>query len=411
MTIASNKIIVGLCFIACILFISRGETEKDHIRSKKNLVTTHQDNQVPSTHAVLVGLKQVPPSPPLQKPPQTTPGAYKRGAARVYSPQTELNYNVEFYLDSLIKVRYETSDQTYIADLPSDVFRIIYKADSALRVSQNVPVDDETVAEAYIDAEEGILRLHLFKELNLWIALSVLLLGLMGSVAWPVSKRLRRIEQERSALKAARQLRIEAQEKERFELASALHDGPVHIIQQVLKDADCPEEGDTTEAQTCKQLRKVNNDLRDLCKELRPHVLVHFGLDEAINAHIRSFRTMHPNLQFVLNLDKEDCKLPQQPRLDLYRITQEALNNIVKHASAKLVEITLSLTDANTTLIIKDDGAGFNPPQDMIDLEIAGHMGLATIAARAEKQDGTLTIKSKPGNGTVLTIELSTSKV
>lgn len=96
------------------------------------------------------------------------------------------------------------------------------------------------------------------------------------------------------------------------------------------------------------------------------------------------------------NLDYNGTLLPDQ-EVALYRITQEALSNIQKHAGARKVEITLSSTPDETRLTIRDDGRGFEPN------EKTGGNGLANMAARARQSGGRLAIMSRPGQGTTIT--------
>lgn len=118
---------------------------------------------------------------------------------------------------------------------------------------------------------------------------------------------------------------------------------------------------------------------------------------EMENRHLAELASREKLLrETTRNLDYNGTLLPDQ-EVALYRITQEALSNIQKHAGARKVEITLSSTPDETRLTIRDDGRGFEPN------EKTGGNGLANMAARARQSGGRLAIMSRPGQGTTIT--------
>jgi signal transduction histidine kinase len=96
--------------------------------------------------------------------------------------------------------------------------------------------------------------------------------------------------------------------------------------------------------------------------------------------------------------------LPEQVRLALFRIYQQALNNVVRHAQASLVSIRFELDAQQTLLQIQDDGRGFEVPKRWIELVRRGHLGLVGIVERAEAIGGRLEVVSTPGEGSLVRV-------
>jgi signal transduction histidine kinase len=96
--------------------------------------------------------------------------------------------------------------------------------------------------------------------------------------------------------------------------------------------------------------------------------------------------------------------LPIEAKEALYRIAQEALHNVVKHATAKLAEIELVEDEGHLALTVRDNGAGFDAQS-----AFPGHLGLVSMRERAEAVGATLSIQSAPGAGTLIRVDLPTS--
>jgi len=92
----------------------------------------------------------------------------------------------------------------------------------------------------------------------------------------------------------------------------------------------------------------------------------------------------------------------------LFRIVQESLRNVGKHAMASHVRVTVDFTPENTVFTIQDDGRGFHPPDRIGDLAVSGKLGLTGMQERAQLIGARLSIKSIPGEGTAVTVELHT---
>ena len=141
-------------------------------------------------------------------------------------------------------------------------------------------------------------------------------------------------------------------------------------------------------------------EMRLLIHELRPPVLEHDGLDGAIQARLSAVEEragLKANLKFDLA-----GRLPAAIEEGLYRIAQEALNNVIKHAHARLITVSLSQHDQVVTMEIADDGVGFDPGA----VKARGGMGLPAMQERAAVLGGRLVVISKPGEGTRLVMEV-----
>jgi signal transduction histidine kinase len=127
-------------------------------------------------------------------------------------------------------------------------------------------------------------------------------------------------------------------------------------------------------------------------------------LEKAIRSHIEHFRAVHPALQIKLDLMPDRQTLPEQMRLALFRIYQEMLNNVIRHAQAQQVVIRFTLDAEEVILEAQDDGRGFEVPQRWIKFARGGHLGLVNMSERAEAIGGQLKIISAPGRGTTIRV-------
>jgi PAS domain S-box-containing protein len=199
---------------------------------------------------------------------------------------------------------------------------------------------------------------------------------------------------------------LEQREQERLQIAHDLHDGPVQYLtgitlalRGVLMDRCTPEMAQSLEAiQT--GLQDQIGELRTYAGELRPPSLSKFGLGKAIRSHLDSFQDKHPGLQVTFNESQPGDRFPEEVRLALFRIYQESLNNIVKHAQAPTATIWLQQTQNQVILKVVDTGVGFEIPQDWLELARHNHLGLVGMRERAEAVGGQVEILSQKGAGT-----------
>ena len=142
------------------------------------------------------------------------------------------------------------------------------------------------------------------------------------------------------------------------------------------------------------------HDVRRLAVQLRPKALDDFGLVAAVERLVQTFSEATA-IQVDLVSQLGDDRLPPEVETTLYRITQEALTNIVKHAEASRVSILFVRRSANAMVVIEDDGHGFDPAA--VEDE---RLGIIGMRERVELHEGRLTVESAPGSGTTLVAEV-----
>jgi PAS domain S-box-containing protein len=205
------------------------------------------------------------------------------------------------------------------------------------------------------------------------------------------------------------QQRIIAQrELERLHIAQDLHDGPlqellahtyaIEAAAQPLKDEHLREELTAIS----RRLHQTIGDLRDFASELRPPALAPFGLDTAMRDQADKFRDKNPHILVRLNLDTPGPSMPTPLRLALFRIYQEALNNVARHAHATEVDVHLGLRGDVVELVVEDNGRGFEPPEDWVEPARQGRLGLVGVRERAQALGGSVQIHSRVGRGTAV---------
>jgi signal transduction histidine kinase len=204
---------------------------------------------------------------------------------------------------------------------------------------------------------------------------------------------------ENARLYEAAQGRAALEERQR--LARDLHDAVTQtlfsasLIAEVLPRiwARSAQQGAERLAELRQLTRGALAEMRTLLAELRPSVLVEAALPELLRQLGEAF-TGRARVPVELEVDGEG-ELPSEVQIALYRVTQEALNNIAKHAGASHVTICLSYRPGGVALSILDDGRGFDP-----GAVTAEHLGVAIMRERAEAVGGALEVASRPGGGT-----------
>jgi signal transduction histidine kinase len=221
----------------------------------------------------------------------------------------------------------------------------------------------------------------------------------------------RRAEQARSRERELRSLYEQAQElaslQERQRLARELHDSVSQVLYsiglgahtaRVALESD-PQQAVASIDYVLSLTEAGLAEMRALIFELRPESLELEGLVAALSRLVAVLRTRY---KLTVNVDvEEDPHLPLEIKQALYRIAQEALHNIVKHARASVVELRLSELANEVILEVRDNGKGFDT-----SASFPGHLGLRSMRERATKMGGTFTIESLPGQGTCIVVRV-----
>jgi signal transduction histidine kinase len=220
------------------------------------------------------------------------------------------------------------------------------------------------------------------------------------------------LDQLNAALQATQRRLITEREDERKALARELHD---QIIQDMLGVNYRLEEIENAEDSPVLQrelesirhgIRSIVSELRQLCSDLRPPSIEHHGLPAAIDSLAHEWAERN-SIQLQLEIDPALGRLPETIELSVFRIVQEGLNNIRKHAFAKHVRLSLQRTSsANLLVRLEDDGQGLAAPVDLASLSIQKHYGLVGISERVALLGGLMNIESSTGGWTILQVEI-----
>ena len=206
-----------------------------------------------------------------------------------------------------------------------------------------------------------------------------------------------------------------AQEEERMRLARELHDETIQAVIALKQRVQLANKSVKTESgrQALKELEDLAENtvenLRRLTRALRPIYLEDLGLVTALGMLARETSQTNP-LQVDFHVLGEERRLSREVELALYRIAQEALNNVVHHAKAD--HATLEITfDKEIKLEVTDNGTGFTVPKSPTEFAPKGHFGLLGMRERADLIEGRLDVQSETGRGTRLSVRLPNSQV
>ena len=144
-------------------------------------------------------------------------------------------------------------------------------------------------------------------------------------------------------------------------------------------------------------LVRLSEDVHSLAYQLHPSVLEELGLVEALRAECER-RGRQGRIDLPVDLDPLPAASAKDAALCLFRVAQEALNNVVRHAGARAASVTLRQMDGGLLLAVRDDGVGFDPASP----GKRRSLGLASMRERVQLVNGTLDIESAPGRGTTI---------
>ncbi|MBU0704992.1 MAG: GAF domain-containing protein [Chloroflexi bacterium] len=205
---------------------------------------------------------------------------------------------------------------------------------------------------------------------------------------------------------------ITAQEDERKRIARDLHDRTGQALTSLLIGLRAMEKSNSLD-----QVQALTTDLKlvvalaldevhSLALELRPSVLDDLGLVPALTRYAQSCPVrLGFQVDFVTS-GMNDQRLPPEVETTLYRITQEALTNVARHADANQVSVLLQRRRGTIILVIEDDGEGFDVAQVMASLEKQDRLGLYGVEERASLVGGKMIVESSPNTGTTITVEI-----
>lgn len=202
---------------------------------------------------------------------------------------------------------------------------------------------------------------------------------------------------------------LEAQERDRKRIAADLHDSigqnlsvVIMTIETVLRELakqSGQEQQQRALSMALTRVRMTIDELRRIALDLRPSMLEEVGLLATLDWCFDEFTESNPGITLVRDIQVEENDIPPLLRCDLFRMVQEALHNVTKHANADKVVLALHRDKNKLVLTIRDDGCGFDP-REKVDAGI----GLYSMQARSERGGGTLHIDSALGKGTTIKV-------
>jgi PAS domain S-box-containing protein len=206
--------------------------------------------------------------------------------------------------------------------------------------------------------------------------------------------------------------RVQAQEDERRRIAREIHDGLGQMLTAIKFNLEILEDMITVGQEGQDRIHDMKGLLDDVMKEAReishnlmPSVLDDFGLTPALQLLSEQF-TNRTAVKAHFHTSGITERLDPQIEIGLYRIAQESLNNVAKHAEATEVNLQFIRYPEGIRLVIEDNGKGITEKPDIVRATGKGGMGLVSMRERATSFGGVLTIDSTPKSGTFITIEI-----
>jgi signal transduction histidine kinase len=220
-------------------------------------------------------------------------------------------------------------------------------------------------------------------------------------------------ESERRLRELSRKI-LDAQENERKLVAQEIHDsisGDLAAIKICLEEKLHKMKGDPPG--NAISLEKIISTIEDTIREtrrisarLRPSMLDDLGLFSTIDWFCRDFEKYQPEIRMVRRLEIEEDDVPEQLKVVVYRIMQEAMNNVAKHSDADRMDISLVKFGDELKLSVQDNGCGLDFERIRSNPDPLSGYGLSNMRDRAEICGGKLEINSKPGAGTAVHLTL-----
>jgi two-component system sensor histidine kinase DegS len=225
-------------------------------------------------------------------------------------------------------------------------------------------------------------------------------------------------EKEEQRLAFIKQV-FRAQEDERRRIAQELHDG---VTQPILGNASLArslvdklrnetDEDSVTDLSTIEENSLlVAEDIRRICRDLRPSALDHLGFVPSVRWLVDNFRE-ETGIEVEFSSEGDSQEITPDVSTTLFRIVQESLSNIRKHAKATKLTVRLKFIDSNVSIMVQDNGNGFALPEHISSLATKGKFGLIGLHERAQSIGARLEIETHLGQGTEIKITMQNAKL
>ena len=308
----------------------------------------------------------------------------------VYEPET-LKF---IQVNEAAVMQYGYSEEEFLAMTILDIRPLT----DAYKVLNNIPKNNEDIVTKgkflHLKKNKEIIQVEIYST-----PITINNITYRSVIAIDVTER---VQYEHKITKAI----IKTQDDERYEIGSELHDNVCQILAASQMTLGMLKESLTENKIPIYNLCKENislalDEIRNLSHQLAPAFFDDTTLEEAIT---RLLKTFNINEKYEIGLEIDDAisttPFGRDVQLTLYRILQEQLNNIFKHAHAKNILVAIKIIDQILTMQIKDDGAGFD------NEHLKGGIGFANMKRRTELFSGTFRLQSAPNKGCILQVEI-----
>jgi signal transduction histidine kinase len=332
------------------------------------------------------------------------------GLSFVDPEKVRFRYSLEGYDDGWVDAG--TRRVAYYTNIPPGRYRFRVIA------SNNVGVWNEAGATFTF-----YLRPHFYQT---WWFYALAILSLVGFAVLIYRGRMRKLRDTHAAQQAFSHRLIEAQEEfsrkllasqeqERQRIAAELHDSLGQSL-LIIKNRIALAQSDIDEKETVEeQLSELSNsttsaieEVREIAYNLRPFQISRFGLSKTLYGIFMRINEV-TDINATAEIDDIDALLSDDAQINVYRIVQECVNNIIKHSHATEALLAVKHNDGEITLLIEDNGRGFVQQENSADNSKIGGFGLLGIAERVRMLNGSYEIDSGAGRGTSVRIKLSSS--
>ena len=245
-----------------------------------------------------------------------------------------------------------------------------------------------------------------------WPFRAGLAFSLTGAVLGVYRARVRSLTQARLVQEGFSRRLIASQEAERQRIARELHDSlgqnllviksRVALAQQ---QAGRPEKLADQLGEAAAMASNALREVREISQNLRPYQLDELGLTKAIGAMVRKLAAASP-IRFTTDLAELRGVLPPEFEINLYRIVQESLNNVVKHSGARECSVTVTRDEHRIVVQVADDGCGFDVSGTSDEVRSSEGFGLSSLRERARTMSAQVTFAARPGEGTCVTVSV-----
>jgi signal transduction histidine kinase len=238
-----------------------------------------------------------------------------------------------------------------------------------------------------------------------------LLTILLAALLW-VHLLRRRLERQHAARLAFSRQILQSQESERQRIAANLHDSlgqNLLVIKNQARLAMQPVTDETLRQQRLNEISEITSqaieEVRQITHDLRPYQLDRLGLTQAIRASVNR-ASENSSILFASHVDEIDTIFDKESEIHIYRVVQEAVNNVVKHSAGTEAAVVVKNQPALVSLSVRDNGCGFDAGAVGSSRSADLRYGLSGITERVRILGGTLVVDSRPAQGTSLMVEI-----